>query len=193
MKYERKRKPINITLEDEVRHGLEERAKKHGTSISRVLSALAKIYCRLEIGPLEKPIEEDLKKTFGREQFLSFLKGVAHVLPVQARSIIPEESKNGHDREFVPDKWRIDSIDITIFAYYAPTSENIGGILKRAADIQKENPSEKIIIVTSNVNPELEEYKVPLEKMGVFFVFVSELKEYLGKLMNGKRKSSKKK
>lgn len=177
------RKPLNITLPDEVREALAARAEAFGISQSKILGTLAKIYCFLPVDPSEVAVENDLKKAMGRAQFLAFLQCVSVTLLSSniAKSIVPIGLRPDH----LPETWTVG--DVGLLAFYSPTAENIGDLFAKVMKLRHEQGVGRVIVVTVNGNVLNESTRATLEAAQISLVSMPDLREELGKLTPTKK------
>lgn len=140
----RRKKPLNLTVSPDVREALERRADAHKTSISNLLSIVAKVYCELPVSAAEKAIEADLKRALGRSQFLAFLDAVKSALPAGAQPAATSRSSS----EGAPEAWTLKKCGI--LAFFAPDEANVGLLFAKASALKGEHALERVLVVTTN-------------------------------------------
>lgn len=182
LKPNRVRKPLNITLPDEVREALAARAEAFGVSQSKILGALAKVYCALPVDPSEAAIEGELKKAMGRAQFLAFLDVVGTTLiSIDEKAFTPLNLRPN----FSPEAWSFG--DVGILAFYSPTAENIGDLFSKVMKLRHEHGIGRVIVVTVNGNMINESTRASLEAAQICMVSMPDLRAALGKLTPTKK------
>lgn len=179
------RRPINLTVSDEVRAALESRADTIGVSISRLVGALAKIYCGLPIEDTERPVEIGLKRVIGREQFLAFLAAVRAALPDYAEAL-PCRTKPEGD----PEAWEL-PFGVGVLAFYAPTEANIGLLFAKASALKTEHRLARVLVVTTNGDTMPSGPRADLAAAEIVVMSIAELPAAVAKLAGRKpRKTS---
>lgn len=173
----RKKPALNITVAPEVRDALEARAAHYDTSISGLISALAKVWCGLPLLPVEKAVEADLKRIMGREQFLSFLKAVNDALPDSANPV-PCGKAGG-----APEAWVLGA-DVGVLAFYQPNEANVGDIFTKASRLMAEFALGRIIVATTNGHTLDDVFRQRLNGAGIDLVSLADLRVVLREATN---------
>lgn len=140
----------------------------------------------------EEEIQKQLKRVFGREQFLSFLKGVHAALPPAATPVVPKTANGeGAGREYQPDMWTIPKIDVLVLAYFTPTEENFGVMLSRILTEKLECKASCAVVACADTSSIPKGQREELLKLGIAFIALGDLRGFFDDAM--KRSSAKKK
>lgn len=139
--------PKKIYFDDEALAILDAHAsalgdRKRSLVVCALLRALAGRPAKTE----DAPIVTQLKRVFGREQFVSFLKAVAGAMPKGAEAIIAGESKQGYE----PEAWKIKGAGV--LAFYSPTDLNVGALFSKASQLKSKHRLDRVFVVTTNGN-----------------------------------------
>lgn len=167
------RRPLNLTMSDEVRSALEDRAAATGLSVSRLVGALAKIYCGLPTEDVERPIETSLKRIIGREQFLAFLNGVSRCLDETWTPLTPAEEGRQ------PESW-VHASGIGVLAFFAANEENLGRLITTALVMKTGCHLTGVIVCTADGEALPAGIRDDLKRIGIFITPLGGLREAVG-------------
>ena len=172
MQHKRNMLPTNVTLPPDVKSELEKRSKAHGVSVSKILTALAKVYCQMDISGAEKLIENDLKRAFDREQLQAFCKCVAEIIPKIATA-----HPCAKHPERAPAFWTIGTTGI--WAFFNPNEDNAGRMFGEGRKLMKTHSLVRVLIVSPQPDITPPELREGMAKAGVIVVSLAELKDIL--------------
>lgn len=136
--------PRKIYFDDEALAILEAHAsaigdRKRSLVVCALLRALAGRPAKIE----DAPIVTQLKRVFGREQFVSFLGAVSEVIGAEAKAI-PCEKAGG-----LPEAW-IFQAGLGVLAFFQATEANIGDIFTKASRLMADYSLNRVIVATTN-------------------------------------------
>lgn len=175
--------PRRFYLDSEANNFLNQAAVSFGNMpVSNVICALIRALsgARPRIG--EDVVFNQLKRVFGREQFIAFLKGVAKALPPEAKPIIPHGTLSGSELEkYQPDIWMLSPMEALIIAYFAPTAENLGSMLTRCLSAKAKYGVKKVLIVSNDAEAIDPKQRDDLSKMEFFFVSLADMRKEIEK------------
>ena len=127
-----------------------------------------------------KPIETALKRVFGRDQFLAFLRGVGEAIPPEAKAAIPPDA----DETYTPDTWILGKTGI--HAFYNPAENNVGHVFADATAIKAKHKVSHVIIVSPTADLMPEVARKDLATANIDIISISNLIPQLKKLSTKK-------
>lgn len=161
--------PKKIYFDDEALAILDAHASAMGDrKRSMIVCALLRALAGRPPKKEESAIVAQLKKVFGREQFLAFLTAVASALPKTAEAIKCPE-KEGYE----PEAWKIK--DTGILAFYSPSELNVGTLFLKASTIKAKHQLERVLVVTTNGNMVETAIREDLRNANIIIVSLADL------------------
>jgi hypothetical protein len=144
----RKRHPINITITPAAREALEARAAQHDISVSRLLEALAKVYCRLPITEVDRLVETDLKRAMEHGRTQAFLKAVQELLPAGFEAC----QRAGAKADEAVDRWTsgTGATRLGVLAFPSSAAGNMGHLLNEAMAFKREGSVTRVLVVVND-------------------------------------------
>jgi hypothetical protein len=137
--------------------------------VSRLVSALAKVYCGLPIeDAAERGVEQGLKKVIGRELFLAFLSGVEKCLTAEWKAQAPKKGDQ-------PDTWIQEKRGMGLYAFYACNGDNAGRMLAEAMALKSKHGLKKIVICTADAESLPADNQKDLAKIGIVVIPLARL------------------
>lgn len=117
--------------------------------VSNIICALIRAMAGISPKQREEPVYTQLKRVFGREQFLNFLQAVAVALPRESEPVVPEDAND----EFLPQSWLIKEeedgmpVKVGVMAFFNPSGENIGKLFTEASGFKAAHKVPKVYVI----------------------------------------------
>lgn len=147
-----------------------------GLHKSKIVCALIRLAAGGKPRPGEERVAEQLKRVFGREQFLAFLGAVRAALPDYAEPLPCPTKPDGE-----PEAWKL-PFGVGVLAFYAPTEANVGLLFSRASTLKRERSLARVLVVTTNSDTVPADTRADLAAAGIVVVSLADLPRELAKL-----------
>ena len=164
--------PRRFYMDKEANDLLDQAAVTMNAHISNIVCALIRAMSGVMPRKGEEPIYTQLKRVFGREQFLMFRKCVADMMPKLA---IAHHDKEHPERD--PEFWTLGAIGI--WAFYNPNAENAGRVFADAIRLMNAHSLARVLVVAPHSDITPPELREGMAKAGVCVVSLTELKDVL--------------
>lgn len=128
----------------------------------------------------EDRLVAQLKRVFGRDQFLAFLGAVRAALPDYAEPLPCPAKPDGE-----PETWKL-PFGVGVLAFYAPTEPNVGALFAKASALKGEHRLARVLVVTTNGNSVSTSARADLEAAKLFVVSLADLPATLKRLARKK-------
>lgn len=174
--------PRRIYFDDEADRILDAHAATLGRRTrSTIVCALLRALAGQPPRRGEEHVAEQLKRVFGREQFLAFLNGVRACLDASWAPVVPAD-KAGSD--FRPDSWAHEKSKTGVLAFYAANESNMGQLITSALALKNGRTLAQVIVCTTDPEAFPKSTLADLERIGIQIVALGGLRQAVDLIRN---------